>query len=122
MATRGKTVPRRLVVVFALVLLLPAGAMGWLSVRLVQQDRELDSRHLTEFRQTTADRAVALLEQAVSVTERRLLTDPPDISIGQSEDAVLVTMGSGSIEATPRDHLLYYPAEEAGPGDSEAAF
>ena len=62
--------PRRLLLSFVLLLLLPATAVVWLGLRLMQQDRDLESRQLLERRGVAADRASAALDQAVSATER----------------------------------------------------
>jgi signal transduction histidine kinase len=114
--------PRRLLLLFTLVLLLPAIAVGWLGVRLIQQDRELEARQTAERRQTAADRAVAVLEQALASTERQLLAAAPAIPIAPGDDVVLVNFGSDGVQATPRGHLLYYPDINMPPTESDAAF
>ena len=114
--------PRRLVILFTLVLLLPAVAVGWLGVRLIQQDRELEARQTAERRQTAADRAVAVLEQALASTERQLLAAAPAIPIAPADDVVLVTFGSDGVQATPSSHLLYYPDINMPPTKSDVAF
>ena len=70
--------PRRLIVSFVLLLLLPAAAIVWLGVRLLEQDRSLESRQMAERRASACDRVAAALEQALAATERRLGSLEPD--------------------------------------------
>src|SRR5207237_9679131 len=111
---------RRLILSFVLVLLVPAAAVVWLGVRLIEQDRALASRQLRERRESAADRLIAGLEQSVSSTERRLDGDPTGLPIRPDDDAVLVTLRSSGIEAYPRDRLLYVPAPPPGPATPSA--
>lgn len=113
---------RRLILSFVLVLLVPAAAVVWLGVRLVEQDRALASRQLRERRESAADRLIAGLEQAVSSTERRLDGDPAGLPIRPDDDAVLITLRPGGIEAYPKDHLLYVPTLPPGPAEPTEAF
>jgi hypothetical protein len=112
MATQGAWLgaSRRLILSFVLALLVPATAVVWLGVRLIEQDRALASRQLRERRESAADRLIAGLEQAVSSTERRLDGEPTGLPIQPDDDAVLVTLRPSGIEAYPRDRLLYLPA------------
>jgi len=119
-AWRGAS--RRLILSFVLVLLVPAAAVVWLGVRLIEQDRALASRQLRERRESAADRLIADLEQAVSSTERRLDGEPAGWRIQPDDDAVLLTLGPSGIEAHPRDRLLYLPAILPGPAEPTAAF
>jgi signal transduction histidine kinase len=97
--------PRNLMVLFLLVMLLPAVTLVGLGWRLLEQDRALESQRLTELREGTADRMVRSLEQALAATEKRLARGELDVP----EDAVRVIIGPGGIEATPAGRLLYYP-------------
>ncbi|MGQ0732280.1 MAG: hypothetical protein ACT4QD_01355 [Acidobacteriota bacterium] len=72
---------QRLILAFVLVLLLPATAVEWLGVWLVDQDRALASRQLRDRRESAADRLTAALEQAVASTERRLDNDPTRLQL-----------------------------------------
>src|SRR5436190_23151508 len=94
---------RRLLLSFVLVLLVPAAAVVWLGLHLIDQDRALASRQLRERRESAADRLIAGLEQAVSSTERRLDGDPTGLPIRRDDDAVLVTLRPGVIETHPRE-------------------
>src|SRR5947207_11343798 len=113
---------RRLILSFVLVLLVPAAAVVWLGVRLIEQDRALASRQLRERRESAADRLIAGLEQAVSSTERRLDGEPAALPIRSDDDAVLLTMRPSGIETYPKDRLLYLPAIPPGPAEPIAPF
>src|SRR5689334_10643066 len=95
--------PRRLIASFVVLLLLPAAAILWLGVRLIEQDRSLESRQLQERRGSACDRVSAALEQALAANERRLG------SLEADADAVRVTFSGEHIEAHPAGRLLYYP-------------
>ena len=112
---------RRLILSFVLVLLVPAVAVVWLGARLIEQDRALASRQLRERRESAADRLIAGLEQAVSATERLLDGEPSGVPIRPDDDAVLVTLRPGGIEAYPRN-LLYVPVLPPGPPEPTEAF
>lgn len=113
---------RRLILSFVLVLLVPAAAVVWLGVRLIEQDRALASRQLRERRESAADRLTAGLEQAVSSTERRLHGGPTLLPIQPDDDAVVVTLRPNGIETYPRAPLLYVPAIPPGPAEPTDAF
>ena len=89
--------------------------------RLIEQDRALASRQLREGRESAADRLIAGLEQAVSATERRLDGEPTGLPIRPDDDAVLVTLRPGRVEAYPRD-LLYVPVLPSGPPEPTEPF
>ena len=101
--------PKRLLWSFALVLLLPAVAVGWLGLRLIDQDRELESRQRLERRDIAGERVVAGLERAVAATERQLRDPRSGISIQPGADALLVTMRADGLDASPTAHLLFTP-------------
>ncbi len=71
---------------FVALMLILAGALCWLSWRLLQQDRALENQRLREHLDHSADLAAATLKQSISETEGRLaeLAALPD---GRLEDA-----------------------------------
>jgi signal transduction histidine kinase len=113
--------PRRLIAAFVLLLVLPAGAVAWLGVQLLDQDRQLAARQARERREVTADRAVAELERALSTVERRFSTPGPLNVALATGDAVTVSIDAGRIDVGPKNVLLYYPLQPAG-ADTTAAF
>ena len=100
---------RRLIRSFGLVLLLPAAAVVWLGLMLLQSDRALQDRQLAERRDSIADAFVSAFEQAISQTERRLTGAATGVGVQPGDDAIVVTVGAHGIEAWPRSNLLYYP-------------
>jgi signal transduction histidine kinase len=100
---------RRLILSFVLVLLVPAAAVVWLGVRLVDQDRTLAARQLRERREAAADRVIASLQQAVAISERRLAADPDAFPFQADDDALLMTLDAHGIKTSPRHRLLYLP-------------
>jgi hypothetical protein len=63
---------RRLILSFVLVLLVPAAAVVWLGVRC-RSGPYAAARQLRERREAAADRVTASLQQAVAISERRLV-------------------------------------------------
>ena len=98
--------PRDLMILFLLVMLAPAAALAVLGLRLLEQDRALERQRLTEQRESAADRAVMLLQQALNATEARLVS-PKGWDI--PEDALRVVFHPQGIEAAPSGRLLYFP-------------
>jgi tetratricopeptide (TPR) repeat protein len=114
--------PKRLLWSFVLLLLLPAAAVAWLGVQLLEQDREIEARRIAERRERAADRAIAEIEKAVAATERQLSGAANTVPILPGDDAVVVTMAAGGVEAAPRQHLLYQPQLPVGPPEPSNAF
>jgi hypothetical protein len=102
--------PQRLLASFVLVLLLPAAAILWLGLRLLDQDRSLESRQLQERRASACDRVTATLEQALAATERRLGSLQPE------GDAVEMAFVGDHIDGQPPGRLLYYPRRKSAAG------
>lgn len=101
--------PRRLVLSFVALLVLPAAAVVWLGVRWIQQDQALEASQGIERRQHAVDRAAVLLEQSLTTTARRLLDGSAPVAIRTDDDAVVIVKTNGVLTAQPRDHLLYQP-------------
>lgn len=112
-ARRGA--PRRLMLSFILLLLLPAMAVVWLGVQLLRQDRDLEIRQRQERREVAVERVAAAVAQALAATERRLAGPPASAGIEPDDDAVLLTIRDGALEAWPRGRLLYHPQPPAAP-------
>jgi len=99
--------PRHLLALFLLVTLAPAALLlvfGW---RLLQQDRELQLRQVTQHREQLADLAVVSLQQSLAALTLRL-DDPDSIPAAPDSTVVVVTP-----EAT-RGKLLFYPFTTTG--------
>jgi signal transduction histidine kinase len=107
---------------FVLLLVLPAAAVAWLGVQLIDQERDLESRRLRERRGSAADRLVADIERAISATERRLGGAPADLPVLPNDDAVHVTIRGADVDAFPNSHLLYEPTWPAGQSEPTGEF
>ena len=73
--------PRRLLGLFLAIMLTLGAALGWLSWRLLEQDRELGNQRIRERLEGAADLAEAVLVRRLSEAEDRLgllmsATDP----------------------------------------------
>lgn len=113
---------RRLIWSFLLVMLVPAMAVVWLGVRLIEQDRALAYRQLRERMESAADRLIAGIELAVSSAERRLDIDPTGGDLQPDDDAVTVSLRLDGIEVYPPNRLLYLPVVPPGPLEPAAMF
>ena len=107
----------RLIAAFVLLLLLPAVAVVWLGVRLIVQDRQLETNQLSKQRERAAEQIVNALNARLSVAERNLgSVEPP------GDDAVTLVLGTESVETRPAKRLLYRPGLAAGMSDALPAF
>ena len=102
----GQGASRRLIAAFVLLLLLPAVAVVWLGVRLIIQDRQLESEQLRKQRESAANLTVKALNERLSSAERNLdAVEPP------GDDAVTMVLGADGVESRPAMRLL--KAEDA---------
>ena len=103
--------PRHVLTIFLSVAVVSAGALGWLSWLLVNQDRALDVQRRQERLEQAADRATAVMQGALADLELRL-TSSPSRSSGLPPGVVIVIAGpTGVIDVVrPDGALLYYPA------------
>lgn len=112
--------PRHLLLIFLLISLGPAAALGWLSWRLLEQDRALEAQRIQERLENAADMASAYLHQAqaeVEETLAHLATLPQaDLPAAASLGAeslgnavLLVAFRQEEVLAVPRERLLYLP-------------
>jgi signal transduction histidine kinase len=101
--------PRRLLVLFLVVMLLPAAGLIWMGWRLYRQDRALASQHLRERRELAADRIIAALQRQLAEAEQSLAEVPASDIAAPADDALVVLFKSDSVEAFPKGRLLYYP-------------
>lgn len=111
-ATLPQGASRRLIVAFVLLLLLPAVAVVWLGVRLIIQDRQLESAQLQEQRENVAERVVSRLSERLSAAQRNLASETPP-----GDDVVTLVFEPHSVETRPSAGLLFYPGIAVGSGD-----
>ena len=112
--------PRHLLMLFLVIALVLASALGWLSWRFLQQDRALENQRIQERLDHAADVIAAALLRSLSGIEEQLtsLSVPPDSQSAArasqyarhlGEDALVVVLSASSVEAYPNTRLLYYP-------------
>ena len=101
--------PRHLLVLFLAVTAVPATALGWLSWRLLEQDRALENQRIQERLEHAADLIAAALHRRLTDLEEQLpalaISPPADFP----EGGLIVIFQGESIQAHPRGRLLYYP-------------
>ena len=86
--------------------------MVWLGVRLIIQDRQLESTQLQEQRENVAERVVSSLSERLSAAERNLA-----LETAPGDDAVALVFEPDSVETRPPGGLLFYPGIAVGSGD-----
>src|SRR5229473_900516 len=94
--------PRNLLVVFLLVMFLPAATLVFLGVRLLEQDRALANQRQIEILEHTADFIIRGLEQQIAALEKRL-AGPPWTLTDVPEGSVYVAFHSDRIDGIPPD-------------------
>jgi len=101
--------PRAVLALFLVVTLVPAAGLVWLGWYLLRQDRALVDQRIQERRERAADLLVAALDARLRATELELAGAAPRRVLAEADDAVLVILGRGAMDAYPRSHLPYYP-------------
>lgn len=99
---------------FLSISVLSVAALVWLGVRLLQQDRVLETQQQEERREAAADRIIASFEQVLSSEERRLADLPNVDSLLPADDAVWLVASSSDIRVWPDNALLFYPVIPIG--------
>jgi len=76
---------------FVAATVVPAGAVAWLSWRLLQQDRALEDQRVQERLEHVAGLAAAELERRLTAIE----ADPPALDAQLSDDALIQDSSGG---------------------------
>jgi len=98
--------PRHLFALFLAVAGLVAVVFGWLSWRVIEQDRALERQRVLEQRDAQAAASANSLQRVLlEVLEQVAAEKPPSDS-----DAVLVVFDAAGVDTIPRGRLLFYPA------------
>jgi len=95
-------------------------ALGWLGWRSLEQDRQLEAERVRGRREGATDAIAAEVRRNFADIEAQLerfsalpadeLTDAlTGFSLLLPDDALVVTVGAGTLQAFPRRRLLYYP-------------
>jgi len=101
---------RRLLLMFLLLSMGPAAALGWMSWRLLEQDRALEAQRAMERREYAADLVAGALSRRMAVSRRQLTQSGEASSLVSAPDAVVVTFQQNDLRVIPAGRLLYYPA------------
>jgi len=112
---------RRLLLMFLLLSMGPAAALGWMSWRLLEQEQALEWQRIRERLEISADVVSAHLRDGQAEVEARLasLTSQPQVDLAPDEleesgnhqsTALWVAFRQEQVFAFPRELLLYYPA------------
>jgi len=112
--------PRYLLTLFLAIMLVLAASLGWLSWRLLKQDRALESQRIQERLDNAADLVAASLLRKFSESRDRftslLALSDADLANRASElagqgagTALIVVFHAQAVDAYPRSALLYYP-------------
>jgi signal transduction histidine kinase len=108
--------PRSVLLLLLAVLFVPAVALGWLSWRLLEQDRALAAQRLQERLEHAADLAAGAADRYLQEIDLRLST-PPD-EARAPETGIFIRTRDGVFEAYPASRLLWQPAM-LEPADSD---
>jgi signal transduction histidine kinase len=111
---------RRLLLMFLLLSMGPAAALGWMSWRLLEQEQALAWQRIGERIEVAADVASAYLRDGQAEVEQRLasLASQPQGDLAPEEsggsgnhqsEGLWVVFGQEHVRAFPRELLLYYP-------------
>ena len=101
--------PRHLLVLFLAVTVVPATALGWLTWRLLEQDRALENQRIQERLEHTADSIAAAMDRRLSDLEEQLPALAISLPAEFTNGGLIVIFHAQHIQAHPTGRLLYYP-------------
>ncbi len=110
--------PRRVLVLFLAITVVPAAALGCLGWWTLKQSRALDRQREMEGLELLADRVSGALERALTDLQGHL--DSP--AAGLPEGTILLSAGPMGLEISPAGRLVYYPVTPAGEEPPSAHF
>ncbi len=100
--------PRNLLILFILVVCLPALTLIALGIRLLDQDHALARQRQLEILDRAADQGVRVLDQDLADWTKRLAGQTCALE-NAPEDSVCISFQSDRIEVVPPGRLPYYP-------------
>jgi len=101
--------PRRVLILFLVVTLIPVASLAWLSWRLFEQDRELERQRLQDRLDRAAELVVAALQRRLSDTTEKVAAPQAASQRDLPEGAVAVFFDRNGVRASPQGRLPYYP-------------
>src|SRR5688572_16829503 len=108
--TRWLQPPRHVLAIFLTIMLVSAGALGWLGWQLLEQDRSLERQRLQERLEQAADQTVAALQRSLSELEAHLNLIPSAGATEPPRGVAILLIKEQAVEVYPSGSLLYYPA------------
>ena len=118
---RRARAPRRVLLLFLAVTLLPGAALGWVSWQLIEQDRELENKRVQDDLEHAADLVSAELDRRLRDAAEQL-SEGIEAGAELPDGALTVVFEPHRIEAKPANRLLYYPAPPLPAAPSSVAF
>ena len=118
-SARGPGTPHRLPLLFGALTVIPALALAWLTLDLLEKDRQLEGERLREQTESAADRIVAASHQRLGDLER-LLIDRRATELPR--DVVRVTVESGAVTVEPPGALAYFPESRRAAAPADITF
>lgn len=101
--------PRYVLVLFLAVTCVPAGALAWLSVRMLEQDRALAAQRLQERLEHAADLVTSAIERRLVDVEGQLQAFASRPPATLPPDAVILIARGETLDVHPRPRLLWRP-------------
>ncbi|MDA2930871.1 hypothetical protein MYX84_13155 [Acidobacteria bacterium AH-259-O06] len=94
--------PRHLLVLFLAITFVPATALLWLSWRILEQDRALETQRIQERLEHAADLIAAALERRLAEIEQQLPAWAASPPAGWGEDARIVELTPPQYRCPPQ--------------------
>jgi signal transduction histidine kinase len=113
--------PRRVLLLFSALMLLPLLAIVWLGWQYFEQDRILEERRVQVQREKAADVIVTAFQQAIAADEKRL-AETDDLPSLARDGARVIVIKTDSIHIYPPTPLPFQPSPPSLPEASEDLF
>jgi signal transduction histidine kinase len=101
--------PNRILGVFLCLMLILGGALGWLGLQMLKQDRALERQRLQELLERETDRITATFQQSLQDLEIFLNSNPDRAAEEPPDDMVVLHVIGRAVNAYPPGSLLFYP-------------
>ena len=98
--------PRSLLLYLFVLTLVSVSALAWFGLRLLTQERMVETQRVEERLEQAADRITATLRGTLAETGERVAAPRWD---GRGEEGLLLQVSANGIAAFPRQRLLYWP-------------
>ena len=98
----------RLLASFAAITIVPVTVLGWLTWRIIDQDRALERQTLRDRSERTADLTVATLDRALTQMRDELVRPAAEDGLPRT-DALVVSFAADSIAVRHPGRLVYFP-------------